>query len=169
MCQFTSVLLVDDNDDFLLMWKMLLRHDQRIGRIQVAHSGEEAMRRLILDGPPALLLADVWMDGISGYDLVDFIRRVYPDTPVVLTSAAEGTGAEALRRGATGFLPKTHASSDHLGDLLCQCAAAARIEDSPRHVDPTSRGHSLPRRAEANTGDSPLWGIPWAASSVRRA
>lgn len=120
----SSVLLVDDNDDFLTMWKLLLRHDSRISSIRTAQSGEDAVRQLVLDGPPSVVFADIWMDGLSGYDLVDFVKRTYPDTPIVLTSAAEGTRDEALRRGATAFVPKAQATSEQLSDLLWEYVSA---------------------------------------------
>lgn len=120
--ELLTVLVVDDDKDFLLIWRLLLRSHPRIATVNEADCGEDAIRQLILHGPFDVVLADAWMADGSGYDVADFAKRTYPSMPVVLTSGAEGLEQQALQHGATTFVPKQHTIHDGLGDLLCSLA-----------------------------------------------
>jgi len=66
------VLAVDDDPAVLrIIESQLTRHDFAV---KTAASGEEALR-MLQDLTPALLILDVMMDGISGYDLCLVVKR----------------------------------------------------------------------------------------------
>jgi DNA-binding response OmpR family regulator len=66
------VLAVDDDPAVLrIIESQLSRHDFAV---KTAASGEEALR-MLRDLTPALLILDVMMDGISGYDLCLVVKR----------------------------------------------------------------------------------------------
>jgi DNA-binding response OmpR family regulator len=66
------VLAVDDDPAVLrIIESQLTRHDFAV---KTAASGEEALR-MLRDLTPALLILDVMMDGISGYDLCLVVKR----------------------------------------------------------------------------------------------
>jgi DNA-binding NarL/FixJ family response regulator len=56
-----------------------------------------------------LILLDLNLPGLRGMAALDSFRRRHPTTPVVVVSMFRDrdTVAEALRRGATGFIPKS--------------------------------------------------------------
>jgi DNA-binding response OmpR family regulator len=66
------VLAVDDDPALLrIIESQLTRHDYEV---KTAASGEEALR-ILRELTPAVLILDVMMDGISGYDLCTVVKR----------------------------------------------------------------------------------------------
>jgi DNA-binding response OmpR family regulator len=66
------ILAVDDDPAVLRIIEVqLTRHEYNV---KTASSGEEALR-ILSEVTPALLILDVMMDGISGFDLCHVIKR----------------------------------------------------------------------------------------------
>lgn len=70
-------------------------------------SGEEALRKMIADRPD-VVLTDLGLPGISGIDIVAWVRETLPHVPVlILTVHGEDDHVcDALRLGACGYLLK---------------------------------------------------------------
>ena len=81
----------------------------------LARDGIEALRSLALVQPD-LMLADYMMPGMDGLQLIETVRTNYPRVPSILVAArgSEDIAAEALQRGAAGYIPKRRVSSDLL-------------------------------------------------------
>jgi DNA-binding response OmpR family regulator len=80
------ILAVDDDPAVLrIIEAQLTRHDFAL---KTATSGEEALR-ILRDMTPALLILDVMMDGISGYDLCHVVKRDprLKDVPVIFLTS----------------------------------------------------------------------------------
>ena len=90
------VLLVDDDERNLLALQMVL---EDLGEVVLARSGEEALRHL-LKGEFAVILLDVYMPGIDGYETAQIIRsrEQTKGIPIVFLSAVNKE-AEHLLRG----------------------------------------------------------------------
>lgn len=90
------VLVVDDDERNLLAVETVL---EDIGEIVVARSGEEALRHL-LKGDFAVILLDVYMPGMDGYETAQIIRsrEQTKRIPIVFLSAVNKE-AEHLLRG----------------------------------------------------------------------
>jgi PAS domain S-box-containing protein len=90
------VLLVDDDDRNLLALKTVL---EDLGEVVLARSGDEALRHL-LKGEFAVILLDVYMPGMDGYEAAQIIRRreQTKSIPIVFLSAVNKE-AEHLLRG----------------------------------------------------------------------
>jgi CheY-like chemotaxis protein len=56
-------------------------------QVHLASSGEEAIRVVAASPDACVVLADVRMPGMDGWDLQRAVRRTNPDLPVVLVSA----------------------------------------------------------------------------------
>lgn len=54
-----------------------------------AYNGEEAMA-LVAEHPMDLVLSDIMMPGIDGYALTKYLRKEYPEMPILMISAKEG-------------------------------------------------------------------------------
>lgn len=56
-----------------------------------------------------LVLLDLRMPGVSGFELLDRLRAERPDTPVVVLSASEDVPLmqASIERGAAGYIPKS--------------------------------------------------------------
>jgi CheY-like chemotaxis protein len=106
-----TILLLDDSEDGR---EMLTATLQEFGaRVDAVGSGEEALRRLA--GPanaPDVLVADIGMPGMDGYELIRRIRgsvdRHLRDLPAIAVTAYANPEdrAQALAAGYQGHCPK---------------------------------------------------------------
>lgn len=57
----------------------------------------------------SLLLLDLNLPGVRGFEALDLLRRAHPTLPIAILSMHHDRDSirEALRRGATGFIPKS--------------------------------------------------------------
>jgi PAS domain S-box-containing protein len=106
--QTVSVLLVDDDPANLLALEAIL-HDLPLQLVK-AHSGHEALRRL-LDEDYAAILLDVHMQGLDGFETAKLIRSQERSrhTPVIFLTADDVERPlieQAYRMGAVDFLVK---------------------------------------------------------------
>src|SRR5690606_35569965 len=90
-----SVLIVDDNRDSAETLAFLLKMEGH--EVRTAHDGPEALR-LLQGYRPRLILLDLGLPGMSGYEVARRIRSS-PDLGEVRLAALTGWGQEEDRRG----------------------------------------------------------------------
>lgn len=88
------VLIVEDNEDSALSLKMLLEAMGYL--VEVVHDGESAVGASA-ERRPDLILMDIGLPGISGYEAARQIRRGHAQAPIVIV-ALTGWGQEPDRR-----------------------------------------------------------------------
>ena len=102
-----DILVVDDEADIRELVSGLLE-DEGHG-VRVASNSDEALAA-IRARRPSLALLDIWMQGggLDGLELLDVIKELDPDLPVVMISGhgSIATAVEATREGAFDFLEK---------------------------------------------------------------
>jgi len=108
-----KVLVVDDEKDMQMLFEQRFRKEIRNGEIQFvfAFSGEEAMSYLNQHIHEAvLILSDINMPGMSGLELLQYIKQKYAQPPpVVMMITAYGDPENynrAISLGADDFLTK---------------------------------------------------------------
>ena len=118
------ILAVDDDQDNLTLLAEVLRHEGY--RVETALSGEEALARL-KTLTPDLVLLDINMQGISGYETLEEIRKRETYTSVIFVSARSETEevAKGLDAGADDYVCKPY---DPI-ELLARVRAQLRIQD----------------------------------------
>lgn len=99
-----KILVVDDSrlvTDIVKMRLQMYGYDVRL-----AHSGEEALR-LIAEDPPALLVLDVHMPGIDGYEVCRRLRSdpAHDDLRIIMLTSSEDKLA-AFEAGVDDYLNK---------------------------------------------------------------
>ncbi|HWH17504.1 MAG TPA: response regulator [Allosphingosinicella sp.] len=89
------VLIVDDDERNLLALKTVV---EEVAEVVTAASGEEALRHL-LKGEFAVILLDVFMPGLDGYETAQMIRKreQTKGIPIVFLSAVNKESAHLLR------------------------------------------------------------------------
>ncbi|MDJ0901506.1 MAG: hybrid sensor histidine kinase/response regulator [Xenococcus sp. MO_188.B8] len=100
------ILAVDDIPDNLLIVQLAL--EQEGHQVVLAHDGETALKQ-IKQAPPSLLLLDVMMPGMDGYEVTRRIRqdKNIPFIPILLVTAREESSlVEGLDAGADEFVRK---------------------------------------------------------------
>jgi putative two-component system response regulator len=102
-----SILVVDDTPDNLALMTALLRDDYRV---KVAHSGERALRLVKGSEPPELILLDVMMPGMDGYEVCRRLKAdpVTEPIPVIFLTARADVENETfgLSLGAVDYIVK---------------------------------------------------------------
>jgi two-component system nitrogen regulation response regulator NtrX len=100
-----KILLVDDEVSILHSLSGALRDEGY--RVSVAHSGEEALEEAHHDMPDIVLL-DVWMPGIDGLAVLEKLKRLSAELPVIIISGHGNieTAVRATKLGAFDFVEK---------------------------------------------------------------
>jgi CheY-like chemotaxis protein len=114
-----TVLLVDDREEDVMLIRRAFTQARVLNPVQVAWSGEEAMAYLSGSGKyanraefplPGLVLLDIKMPGIDGFEVLRWIRQVspYPTLRVVMLTSSElmRDVNTAYELGANSFLVK---------------------------------------------------------------
>ena len=144
-----SVLVVDDTPDNLSLMSGLLKDRYRV---KVANNGEKAIKIVQGDSPPDLILLDIMMPGLSGYEVCQ-ILKADPATrhiPIIFLTAMTATEDEkkGLELGAADFITKPVNPPIVLARVATQLqikAAADFLKDQNAYLDAevTRRGRDL--------------------------
>ena len=99
------VLVIDDDPEIHRLLRARL--EARGYKVSFAASGEEGLAHL-RDVNPDLIFLDVAMSGMTGIDVLDYVRSQRLDVAVILTTAysSEQVAIAALRHGADDYLRK---------------------------------------------------------------
>jgi two-component system nitrogen regulation response regulator GlnG len=99
------VLIVDDEQDICSILAHLMEKEGLYPL--VAFNGEEALETVRLREPD-VILADIRMPGMNGMEVLERVKKLAPELPVVMITAhAEVSGAvKALKAGAHDYLAK---------------------------------------------------------------
>jgi DNA-binding NarL/FixJ family response regulator len=110
-----SILVVDDFDRFRALVCLMLQHRVEFDVIGQASDGLQAVREAELLQPDVVLL-DIGLPGLNGFEAFRRIRRVSPESKILFLSQESSADIveAALKMGAQGYLHK----SDTAGELL---------------------------------------------------
>jgi DNA-binding NarL/FixJ family response regulator len=113
-----TVLIVDDHASFRRAVRLVLEYEgyEVVGE---AADGDAALAAAG-DLHPELVLLDVHMPGIDGFEVASRLTATDDAPAVVLTSSRDGTDFDqrVKRSGARGFIPKAEISGQRLAELL---------------------------------------------------
>jgi DNA-binding response OmpR family regulator len=113
-----SILIADDDQTVVVALQYLLENAGF--RVIVARDGQEALDAMKREVPDLLLL-DVMMPRLSGYDVCERVREspVWRHTRILMLTAKGGAIEErkGLALGADGYMTKPFASNDLLGRI----------------------------------------------------
>jgi PAS domain S-box-containing protein len=150
------VLLVDDDDRNLLALQTVL---EDLGEVVLARSGEEALRHL-LKGEFAVILLDVYMPGMDGYETAQIIRNreQTKSIPIVFLSAVNKEAEHLLRGYSMGAVDYVFKPVDavilrsKVAVFVDLFEKSKEIESKARHeqdlLDATIRANAERLRAE---------------------
>jgi CheY-like chemotaxis protein len=124
------VLLVDDDDAHLVVAQRAIVRSRLGVEVHVAHTGHEALRLLGLgehptpvDRSPVLVMLDLSMPGMSGWEVLRRIRAAHQNVPVVVVSSS-GRPDDVRRSyelGANSYVVKRY-EADRPGGYMVDAA-----------------------------------------------
>src|SRR3990170_4141409 len=100
--------------------------------VDVVHDGEEGLA-MAMDGSHDVILLDVLLPGIDGFEVCRSLRASRVDTPVLLLTALDAVEdrVRGLDAGADDYLPKPFAFQE----LLARLRALSRRRVQAREPD----------------------------------
>jgi len=118
-----TLLVVDDTPENLVVLGELLQPHYRV---RVANSGARALQVAASEPKPDLILLDVMMPGMDGYEVLERLRanRATRDIPVIFITAMNGTADEerGLSAGAVDYITKP------IRPVIVQARVRAQLE-----------------------------------------
>jgi two-component system response regulator PilR (NtrC family) len=104
-----NILVCDDERSICTMLEIVLRSAGH--HVETVNSGEHAMRK-IENSLYDVVVTDIRMPDVTGMDVLQFARRVSPDTLVIIITAVDDaeTSIQALNAGAFHYVRKSGAS-----------------------------------------------------------
>ena len=111
----SKILIVDDDPDIRKVLRLLL---QALYQVSEAADGAEAVRMIQEEKDTDLIILDVMMPGMDGYDTCDALRA-YTNAPVLFLTAksAEADRISAYRSGGDDFLSKPFSQDELLAKV----------------------------------------------------
>ena len=102
----TEILVVDDEKDMTRLIKRLLEAEFKC-RVTMAFSGGEA-KTVLEQNSFDLMLCDIRMPGMDGFELLDHAKEFYPDLTIMMITAfgSIDVAIRAIKKGAYDFLSK---------------------------------------------------------------
>jgi DNA-binding response OmpR family regulator len=105
-----TALLVDDDEDIVYLLRLLLLRDGFI--VHTATNGRDAAEFIASSKPTDLVLTDLMLPYVSGFELITQIRenRQWRDVPVIVLSGkvTERDAIRALDIGANDYVTKPY-------------------------------------------------------------
>lgn len=102
-----TILIVDDTPDNLILMSALLKETYKV---KVANNGEKALRIAFSNSPPDLILLDVMMPAMDGFDVLRELKKnsLTMDIPVIFLTAKSDVEDEmkGLELGAVDYITK---------------------------------------------------------------
>jgi two-component system, NtrC family, response regulator AtoC len=123
-----TLLVVDDDEGMRDTLFALTRRDYRVLRAATGEAALQIMEKEDID----LVLLDVQLPGISGFDVLKIARQNYPQVEVIVISVAKelDSAIEAMRLGAYHYISKDF----ELEGVKTLLANASERQDLSRHV-----------------------------------
>lgn len=134
-----SVVAVDDEQPALEDLARLLRSSPRVGRVDTATSGADALS-LLADHSYDAMFVDVRMPGLDGVELTRVLRRFERPPAVVFVSAYDDAAVNAFALRVVDYLMKP-VSRPRLEESLIRIATGSGEE--PHSAPAAPQGHDL--------------------------
>lgn len=87
--------------------------------VDTCSSGQLALEKL-LDEDFDLVITDLKMPGMSGMEVIQTLKSIYPDVPVVMITgyANVATAVEAMKYGAANYIPKPFKPQELIDNIM---------------------------------------------------
>tara|TARA_B100000614_G_scaffold195197_1_gene176474 strand:- start:27 stop:1442 length:1416 start_codon:yes stop_codon:yes gene_type:complete len=124
----TAILVVDDDPVALELMEVNLK-GLGFGSILTASTGTEALE-IVADRPVAAMVLDLFMPGLSGFDVLERMNEEFPWVPVIVVTVSDSVDAavQCMRHGAFDFMTKP-LDRNRLGSSINHAIRVRDLED----------------------------------------
>ncbi len=125
------ILVVDDKETMLSLFQRILSEHQ----VSTAGDGAKALAMLDAEEPFDVIVSDIRMPGLDGLSLLKEVKRVQPETEVILMTAyAEvGDAVDAMKAGAMDYLVKPFDPDDAVA-VVNKALEVRKLRRQARHL-----------------------------------
>lgn len=124
----TAILIVDDDAVSRELVEVNLR-GLGFGSILTAENGSQALQ-IVSERPVAAMVLDLFMPGLSGFDVLEQMNEEFPWIPVIVVTVSDSVDAavQCMRRGAFDFMTKP-LDRNRLGSAINHAIRVRDLED----------------------------------------
>lgn len=114
-----TILLVDDHKLIRDSWSFILNSDPRFTVIGETSSGEEAIQ-IAAEKKPEIILMDVNMSPVNGFDATKQIQKISPESKVIAVSmhTMPAYAKRMLQLGAMGYVTKNSSKEEMIAAII---------------------------------------------------
>lgn len=105
----TKILIIDDHPVVREGMAAMLENESDFKVVCAAQSGAEAVEYIKHKGAPSIVISDIRMPGMDGFETLEKMKRFVPDIRVLMLAGMPLKAEEERAResGARGYLPKS--------------------------------------------------------------
>lgn len=113
-----TILIVDDHLLIRESWSLVLNKDERFNVIATADSGEQAIL-LVKSLHPDIVLMDINMTGLNGFETTEIIKNISPATKVIGVSmhSVPAYAKKMISKGASGYVTKNSSTQEFINAI----------------------------------------------------
>ena len=137
-----SVWIIDDDQSMRwVLEKTLINNGYQVSAFESGSVALASFKRATMEQRPDLIITDVRMPGINGFELMKQIKNISPHTPIIIMTAYTDldTTVQTFEEGAFEYLPKPFDIDDALELVARACSLNGEDADSKGQA-PTESG-----------------------------
>ena len=139
------------DDDQSMRWvldKTLSNNGYRVSAFESGSVALASFKRAAPAERPSLIITDVRMPGINGFELLKQIKHISPQTPIIVMTAYTDldTTVQAFHEGAFEYLPKPFDIDDALKLVARACEPVAESRPGNQRLPPELGDWQAPLR-----------------------
>ena len=114
-----TILLADDHQLIRETWAFMLNSDPRFTVVGVASSGEQAIE-MVKTIKPQVILMDINMGDLSGFETTSQIRKLSPGSRIIGVSmhSMPAYAKKMLKMGASGYVTKNSSKDEFMQAII---------------------------------------------------
>lgn len=128
-----DILLVED-EKALHFFKEAIEDEILGARVRLANNGAEGLAA-VMNNPPSLIITDLVMPVMDGFQFIETLRRRYPQIPILAVSAYVDNETEIVAKIGElptrfRFLPKPTTLASLLSEV--RCLMQSQVQEAPK-------------------------------------
>lgn len=137
----SNILIVDDEQYVRKLFSEVLAHEG----YRVASVGDvESIWGHLRDSPPDLVLLDLYLDGYKGWDVLQDIKRIDPNLPVLIVTAYDSYVNDPRLSRADGYIIKSISVFDELKEKITDVLGQKTVPPTDSNQYPIQAGTQSP-------------------------